>query len=277
MSTEPIPESEPRFEFGSNWRRFLERLTPDRIVQAEESVRRILGVASLEGCRFIDVGSGSGLFSLAARRLGAEVVSFDYDPDSVACAMELRRRQMPGDARWRIEKGSILDAEYLSRLGTYDVVYSWGVLHHTGALWRALENVARLVRPDGTLALSIYNDQGRQSRWWTRIKRAYNRIPPWTRWLLLIPSFGLLWGPTILRDTIRGNPLKSWRGYTGGRGMSAWTDLVDWVGGWPFEVAKPEQVFEFFRARGFTLVYLSTCGGGLGCNEFAFRAPPAAQ
>ena len=61
-----------------------------------------------------------------------------------------------------------------------------------------------------------------------------------------------------LRDAIRGNPLKSWRGYTGGRGMSAWTDLVDWVGGWPFEVAKPEQIFQFFRARGFTLVYLST-------------------
>ena len=53
--------------------------------------------------------------------------------------------------------------------------------------------------------------------------------------------------------------------------MSFWQDLIDWVGGYPFEVSTPEQIFDFYRARGFTLPRLHTCGGSLGCNEFVFR------
>jgi 2-polyprenyl-6-hydroxyphenyl methylase/3-demethylubiquinone-9 3-methyltransferase len=54
------------------------------------------------------------------------------------------------------------------------------------------------------------------------------------------------------------------------RGMSPWRDVVDWVGGLPFEVAKPEEIFEMFQQRGFSLDRLRTCAGGLGCNEFVF-------
>jgi 2-polyprenyl-6-hydroxyphenyl methylase/3-demethylubiquinone-9 3-methyltransferase len=52
--------------------------------------------------------------------------------------------------------------------------------------------------------------------------------------------------------------------------MSPWRDVVDWVGGYPFEVAKPEAIFKFYQRRGFTMVDLNTCGGGHGCNEFVF-------
>src|SRR3954453_10925637 len=136
-----------RFEFGENWARFLAVVDESRIVEAERSLREMLGVERLDGRSFLDIGSGSGLFSLAAVRLGAERVhSFDFDPSSVGCTLELRRRY-GADADWAVEQGSALDTAYLARLGTFDVVYSWGVLHHTGDMWRALGNVARLVAP----------------------------------------------------------------------------------------------------------------------------------
>jgi len=260
-----------RFEFGANWSRFLSRLNDDRIVEAEKSLCEMLGADSLEGKTFLDAGSGSGLFSLAARRLGARVRSFDFDLQSVACTAELRRRFYPEDEQWTVTEGSVLDAGFLKSLGTFDVVYSWGVLHHTGAMWNALANVAPLVAPDGLLFVSIYNDQGLQSRFWTSVKRLYNRAPRALRWLLLLPALVALWGPKTLIDFIKLQPFKSWRAYGGTRGMSAWNDVVDWVGGYPFEVARPEEIFAFYRGRGFALREMKTCGGRLGCNEFVFE------
>ena len=260
-----------RFQFGENWRRFLNVLTDAQIERAKASLSVLPVEGGFAGKRLLDAGSGSGLFSLAARQLGAQVHSFDLDPASVACAAELRRRYFPNDTQWAVESGSVLDRGYLGRLGAFDIVYSWGVLHHTGAMWQALENVAAPVKPGGWLVVALYNDQGRASRMWSRVKQAYNRLPPPLRWLVLLPAFLRLWGPTFARDLLKGRPFASWRNYAQDRGMSPWHNAVDWVGGWPFEVAKPEQVLDFCRTRGFTLERMTTCGGGLGCNEFAFR------
>src|SRR5262245_60698108 len=105
-----------RFEFGRNWARFLRRVNNDRIGLATASLQRMLNVDRLDGRTFLDVGSGSGLFSLAARRLGAVVHSFDYDPESVACTRALRERYSPNDVSWRVERGSVLDSDYLKSL-----------------------------------------------------------------------------------------------------------------------------------------------------------------
>ncbi|MEO8654743.1 MAG: methyltransferase domain-containing protein [Ramlibacter sp.] len=271
-----IAEGE-RFEFGANWAQFLKVLNDDRMRLAEQSLVKMLGVADLAGKRFLDVGSGSGLFSLVARRLGATVRSFDYDPKSVACTAELKRRYYPEDPDWIVEQGSVLDRDYLQTLGEWDVVYSWGVLHHTGAMWPALENVSSLVRPGGTLFIAIYNHQRVMTPVWTWVKRAYNRLPPGLRWMVLGPALVRLWAPRTVYDVLRGKPFYTWRHYAerSARGMSAWRDLVDWVGGYPFEVAKPEQIFHFYRDRGFVLRNMVTCGGGLGCNEFVLRRADA--
>lgn len=261
-----------RFEFGANWRRFLDQVDERRVALAQESLRSRLGLKDLQGLRFLDVGSGSGLFSLAARRMGATVHSFDYDPQSVACTRELKQRFLPGDARWVVEPGSVLDEQYLKALGQWDIVYSWGVLHHTGDQWRALGNLQGLVADGGRLFIALYNDQGWGSRAWTRTKAAYCAVPRPLKGAILGLSMIRLWGPTTLRDLLKGRPGATWRAYreAGERGMSPWRDVVDWIGGYPFEVSRPEEVFDFLRGRGFQLDKLKTCGGGHGCNEFVF-------
>jgi len=257
-----------RFEFGKNWTHFLATLNDARIRAAERSLTEMLG-GNLAGKRFLDVGSGSGLFSLAARRLGASVHSFDYDPHSVACTQELHRRYFSGDTNWRVEAGSVLDKDYLAGLGTFDVVYSWGVLHHTGQMWSALENVAASVAPYGQLFIAIYNDQGTASRRWAWVKRTYSRSRL-LRWPLLWASFWYGNWRWVAKDILCLRPFHTLHHYAEGRGMSVWHDLVDWVGGYPFEVARPEDIFDFYRGRGFTLERLKTTNS-LGCNEFVFR------
>ena len=262
-----------RFEFGRNWTRFLELVDDTRIRQAEESLSAMLREPTLEGKTFLDIGSGSGLFSLAARRLGATVRSFDYDPHSVNCARELRRRYDAGTSAWTIEQGSVLDAAYMRALGTYDIVYSWGVLHHTGRMWDAIDAAARAVAPGGKLFIAIYNDQGSRSDRWKTIKRLYNRLPSPLRPLLAAVTSAPDEGKALARAVLRGRPgdfVRRWRA-NNARGMNHWRDIIDWVGGYPYEVAAPEEIFDFCRARGFTLIGLRCKGVGLGCNEFVFE------
>ncbi len=256
-------ESGNRFEFGKNWSMFLKQINDQRVEDAENSLRNMLEVDNLAGIRFLDAGSGSGLFSLAARRLGAYVHSFDYDPESVACTMELKRRYFPDDVNWVIEKGSVLEPDYLMSLGKFDVIYSWGVLHHTGAMWKALENVTLPVEPGGSVFISIYNNQGAVSKYWTTIKRLYNKNV-FLRLGIILIHFPYLFGVRFLSRILTGRLRID-------RGMSLWYDMIDWLGGYPFETAKPEEILDYYRKKSFDLVKMKTCSGKHGCNEFVFR------
>lgn len=252
-----------RFEFGKNWARFLKHINAERIELAKASLQSMLQAESLAGRTFLDIGCGSGLSSLAARQLGARVHSFDYDYQSVACAKELRERFFRNDPDWTIETGSVLDEAYLASLNRYDVVYSWGVLHHTGAMWRALGNVASLVNPGGLLFIALYNDQGWISDYWKFMKERYNRgrvqqslviALHFPYLMMLVPLIQLAKGTFHLK-----------------RGMSRWHDFLDWLGGLPIEVALPDVVSAFFRQRGFSQERLHACGRRHGCNEYVFR------
>jgi SAM-dependent methyltransferase len=267
-------EEGKRFSFGANWKAFLSRLNDKQISAAEKSLKTMLEVENLQGKRFLDVGSGSGLFSLAARRIGAEVVSFDYDPSSVRCTTELRNRFFPGDNKWTIQEGSVLDRNYLFSLGQFEIVYAWGVLHHTGDLWRAIELVVPLVNTKGgKIFIAIYNDQGRKSEAWKVIKKIYCFLPKIIKPILLYPVGLLLLGPGIILDFIKMKPFHTLRQYKLNRGMSPWRDIIDWVGGYPYEVARPEEIFNYFQKRGFILRKLETTSG-FGNNQFVFEFPP---
>lgn len=250
-----------RFAFGKNWSRFQRLLSEERIVGAENSLKEMLRVQNLAGKSFLDVGSGSGLFSLAARRLGAKVFSFDYDPASVECTRALRQRFFPNDPDWAVEAGSVLDDTYLAKLPRFDIVYSWGVLHHTGSMWKSLGNVAPLVLPEGKLFIAIYNDEGPFSRYWMVVKRLYVRHPM-LRWPLILIHTIYPFLPSQVYRALTGRLQKE-------RGMSAWYDLIDWVGGYPFEVASIRELFEFYRDNGFRLDTIQTTNRS-GCNELVF-------
>ncbi|HEX8638244.1 MAG TPA: class I SAM-dependent methyltransferase [Pyrinomonadaceae bacterium] len=263
-----------RFEFGANWSAFLSVLDEQRILKAEESLREMLEVESLVDETFLDIGSGSGLFSLAARRLGARVFSFDYDSNSFACTKELKRRYFPNDENWHIEQGSALDEKYVASLGKFDIVYSWGVLHHTGEMWRALENAALPVAANGKLFIAIYNDTGSQAQRWQWIKKTYCKLPKPLKNTFAVAAIFPDEAKRFLNFTVKGKPheyVRYWTDYRNGRGMNRWRDIVDWVGGFPYEFAAPDEIFEFYKARGFRLTKLKTKGVGLGCNEFVFE------
>lgn len=263
-----------RFQFGQNWSQFLSAIDEERIQQAEKSLKEMLEVNSLAGKTFLDIGSGSGLFSLAAQRLGARVHSFDFDPKSVFCTTELKKNFCRDDESWKIEEGSVLDSEFMKSLGEFDIVYSWGVLHHTGNLWSALENAQARVAPGGKFFIALYNDTGSQSARWYWIKKTYNGLPGILRtpFAVLVTIPGEL--KLIAASVLTLNPRRytdSWTMYQRNRGMTKWRDIIDWVGGYPYEVSKPDDVFDFCRARGFVLTKLKCGNVGLGCNEFVFE------
>jgi len=265
------------FGFGENWARFLTSLTDQQIEQATHGVRALLG-RDLRDKSFLDIGSGSGLSSLAARRLGAaRVYSFDYDPQSVACTQELRRRFFPGDAAWTVSQGSVLDQAFLATLGQFDIVYSWGVLHHTGRMWVAIENAARLVRPGGLFVIGIYNFRGgrRGTATWTRLKRWYCKAPRWQQ--VAWENAYLVWDLVSMAAVGR-NPIRMIREYHSGRGMSWRHDAIDWLGGYPYEAATPGEILEFVRRKFNFVLTRQNISLQLGVSEFVFEsALPSAR
>ncbi|MEB3220986.1 MAG: class I SAM-dependent methyltransferase [Candidatus Sericytochromatia bacterium] len=265
--------SDARFSFGRNWRAFSTHLAPPRVAEAEASLRSKLEVETLEGLRFLDIGSGSGLFSLAAARLGATVRSFDYDVDSVACTEALRSQHAAEHPSWEVSRGDVLDGPFMDGLGTFDVVYAWGVLHHTGAMWLALEHAMRRVKPDGKLFIAIYNDQGLRSHVWWMIKYVYNKLPsplatPYAA-CLGFTAYGLNAARHLLQGNVR-QAVASLDLERRGRGMRLWHDLVDWIGGFPYEFARFEVLQAYTEARGFEFIQ-GKAESSLGCHELVLR------
>jgi 2-polyprenyl-6-hydroxyphenyl methylase/3-demethylubiquinone-9 3-methyltransferase len=281
MSTGSVEAEGERFGFGKNWASFAAQMPQERIDAARASLQDMLGADAVSGRDVLDIGSGSGLFSLAATELGAaKVHSFDYDPDSVATTKRLREAFAP-ESEWTIEQGNVLDSRYMESLGQWDVVYSWGVLHHTGAMWDAIDAACARVGAGGKLFIAIYNDQGARSRAWAWVKRTYNRLPSPLQRLWIFAFMVPLELKQIAKYTLRLRPHEYVRLWTSDayyeRGMDYWHDIVDWVGGYPFEVATPDAVFDFCRVRGLELERLRTCGGTHGLNEFVFTRAEATK
>jgi SAM-dependent methyltransferase len=272
MHSEAAADDGRRFEFGENWRSFLKRIDSDRIGEAEKSLKWLLDCDRLDGKRFLDIGSGSGLSSLVARRLGARVVSFDYDGQSVSCTSALRDRFFPNDPGWLIERGSVLDGAFLNKLGQFDIVYSWGVLHHTGAMRDAIGKAARLVAPGGILALALYRKTA-LCWFWTFEKRWYCRAPERAQARARAIYTSLFRAAFVVARRDFSTYVSN---YSDNRGMDFAHDVHDWLGGYPYESIGPGALdkilsqldFQKIRAK----IRRAPIGAfGSGCNEYVYR------
>lgn len=260
------------FSFGKNWQNFLLSLNEERIEIAKKSLADFLGgEEAIRGKTFVDVGCGSGLFSLAAQKLRASrVVSADVDEFSIECVKYLKEKENNPE-NWEIRQGSALDGNFIKSLGQFDIVYSWGVLHHTGDMYKALENVADLVSLEGVFYLSIYNKNEKglkegTSNLWLKLKRKYNKSGIFTKKLMeyLYMAYFFI-GLLILLK----NPIKYIREYKSNRGMNWRNDVIDWLGGYPYEFASPDEIINFLGERGMLCRKLNY-RQGLGCSEYLF-------
>jgi SAM-dependent methyltransferase len=265
-------EEPTRFAFGRNWQNFVDRhLSEERIEIAQRHLLHFLGVCDLSGKRMVDIGCGSGIHSLAAVRSDvAELVSFDYDADSVAATKRLHE-QSGAPRHWRVERGSVLDLPYLATLGVFDIVYSWGVLHHTGDQWTAIRNAATLIGRGGVFYVALYTADvfvDPPPEYWLEVKRHYNRSG-WLGRRMAEVSY-------IIRNTVdwvrKGiNPVTHIWNYKRSRGMSYYTDVKDWLGGWPMEFSHVEEVKRFAGDDlGLELINIAT---GEANAEYLFRKP----
>jgi SAM-dependent methyltransferase len=251
------------FDFGANWQAFsAEHVDQERLAHAARSLQQLLDREELDGDTVLDVGCGSGLFAIAAHALGAgRVVGIDINPRSIA-ASEANHARLSPDAPVEFRQASVLDRAALSRLGRFDLVYAWGSLHHTGSMWEAIRNTSALVAPGGTLVLALYKRHSTSAAW-RAIKWFYNQVPPVVQ-RAMIPPFAAIIYLAKLAVTRR-NPLEKQRG------MDFWYDVIDWVGGYPYEYATVEEVERFVRPLGFELRRVVPDPVPTGINEFVFK------
>ncbi|MBP0462568.1 class I SAM-dependent methyltransferase [Roseomonas sp. PWR1] len=261
----------PRFGFGDNWNKFIrQKHNAERLNAASKRLTSFLNREDMKGLDFLDIGCGSGLHSMAALTLGAgKVHSFDYDPNSVK-ATQFLREKAGNPPNWKVERGDVLDPAYMESLGKWNFVYSWGVLHHTGAMWDAVRNAQARVADGGLFYIALYSadvDLQPSKEFWLEIKKEYNRVTPFTRWLMMwwyVWRFGISMNVRNVPALVK----QIWTHRTK-RGMNYFTDVRDWIGGWPMEYAGDQETADFLEDQyGFELINVSV---GHACSEFLFR------
>jgi predicted RNA methylase len=275
--TQDLLELDTHFGFGENWSHYAEKIDEARIEEAEKSLIRLVGREAIEGKTFLDIGCGSGLFSLAAVRLGArKLLAVDLDPKSVETTRKTLSRYAVGKD-WDVQNISVfnLDPE---KLGVFDVVYSWGVLHHTGAMYQAMTKATTMVAPGGMISLALYGKTPFCGMWRVE-KRIYTASPKWFQKVIETCYSGLV----RVRLALKGESYSKRREkYAEQRGMDTYFDMRDWLGGYPYESISPEEAMMFMRGLGFDQLrsFVTPCIGllGAGCDEYSFTRtarPPA--
>ena len=279
MSSEGIT-----FSFGSNWREYLECADELSIESARKDIVSWLGADGVKGKTVLDIGSGSGIHSLVFWLLGAKrVLSFDYDTNSVQATRSVWEKAGK-PANWDVRHGSILDPVFIQSIESgdgFDIVYAWGVLHHTGAMWNAIKAASSLVGQKGMFWISLYAKGPAYPRHLAE-KQKYNRASRLGKKLMELQFIA-----ELVRQRLRGygglrrcasallhgrvkdatSPFR-WK-VKKARGMDTYHDIVDWMGGLPYEVANVEEATTFLADYGLRLKKVEEAPEG-SCHVFLF-------
>lgn len=266
----PKPDSSQQFDFGENWQNFsANALTDDRVSQAAKDLENLCSGIELRNRLFLDIGFGQGLSLLSAAMMGAKTVGCDINP-KCATVLDRNRAFFPSlKFTPKVVVGSILEDSVVHVLrtfgndeGAYEIVHSWGVLHHTGEMEKGIRHAASLVAPGGFFILAIYNRHW-SSLIWSYIKWTYVKLPKWaqkaTIWLLFPVIYAAKWLVTGKDPKIQE------------RGMDFYYNVVDWVGGHPYEYATRESIVSAVAGLGFSAVRVIPAIVPTGCNQFVFR------
>lgn len=258
-----------QFDFGQNWVNFSKKaLTKERILAAQCDFMRLFGSIGLNDKLFLDIGFGQGITILLAKEAGAKVFGNDINPKCME-ALTNTAECMGVSADFPVVIGSILDTSTISQISQmikagqkYDIVHSWGVLHHTGNLKIALYNAASLVTDGGYLVIAVYNSHW-SSRVWRIIKKFYCISPKAVKIVMVSIFYPII---CIAKIFVTGkNPLNQ------ERGMDFFYDVVDWIGGYPYEYASIVEIINNLKHSGFKCIYTKQATVPTGCNEFVFR------
>ena len=261
-----------QFDFGSNWKEFSAKaLSPEKIQQARNDFQTLMAGINIRGVTLLDIGFGQGLTLLISTELGAITAGCEINPISIE-VLEFNKQKFPKikDCSIPIITGSILDPKIISDLkkvdflhgNLYDIVHSWGVLHHTGNMWEAIKITSDLVKPNGHFIISIYNRHW-TSKIWLLIKWLYNKSPQIIKKLLVYTFFPIIY---VAKYIVTGkNPAKS------KRGMDFYFDVIDWVGGYPYEYATKDEIAKYVENLGFKCLRCISATVPTGCNQFVFE------
>jgi 2-polyprenyl-6-hydroxyphenyl methylase/3-demethylubiquinone-9 3-methyltransferase len=265
-----LTERETHFEFGENWEAYAKTIDQSRIDSAVVGLQRLFP-DGIGGKTFLDIGCGSGIHALAALQMGAaSVAAVDIDEISVRTTQALLAKHAPG-ANWTASVKSVFDLS--PGLGTFDIVYSWGVLHHTGDMWRAIETAAKMVAPNGLYAIAIYT-KSPISRFWQREKAVYSRSPKFFQWVVRMIYMGAF---LAYLPTTNYKPISFVRNYKASRGMNFSINVHDWLGGYPYDAASPLEIRTALTRIGLVEVASfpieATSGWSEACSEYVFRRP----
>ena len=271
VSRDRLKNVETHFAFGRNWASYAGLVGEAEIEQAKEGLLRLIPPSEIVGRSFLDIGCGSGVHSLAAVQLGVNrLMAVDIDPNSAATTHAMLSESKIG-VPWQVETMSAFDLDP-RKLGTFDVVYSWGVLHHTGSLWEAIGKAAAMVAPNGLLAIALYRSTYLDPFWkWE--KRVYAHAPAIVQravraiYLVAFRLRTLSTGRSF-RDLVAT--------YRSHRGMDFYHDVHDWLGGSPYETTLAPEVDAKLTDLGFRMersfVQPKSIGlFGSGCDEYVYR------
>jgi len=255
-------ENNLAFNFGANWQQFSQgSLDSLKFEEAFNSLDQLIGHEKIRGSSFLDIGCGSGIFAIAASLAGTrKVIGIDISKESIAVSISNKKRFADQNTIDFFHK-SIFDNDIL-QLGQFDIVYSWGVLHHTGDMWKSIDIASQLVSPNSLFVIAIYNRHWSCGTW-KMIKRFYNTVPAFIQRLMIWIFFVVI--ATAKLIVTRKNPFKEQK-----RGMSFYYDVIDWVGGYPYEYADRNEVINHVEKLGFKCIKFVKPVVPTGCNEFVF-------